>query len=186
VITIHCRLANPCSRVRGIRTAVCFALAGSVAFSGLVLGSAYARSHAKGKPRITKQQALAVATAVRDQARQLGWHGKDDVSVLVEVDRWRMALPLKDGKVQAKLTSQTIGGIRREWAFAATNLLDRDGKETAQGGASLYKLERAGKTRIWRFRAADEGTGIPESTIRKLKVPQDVIKALGVRVLDGA
>jgi len=169
-----------------MKRTICFALASSVACLILLLGGADARSSAKSQPRITKEQALTVATAVRDQARQPSWHGRDEVSVLVEIDRWRVVMPLKGGKSHANVVPESVGGICREWAFARTNGLDRSGKETAQGGLSLYKQENVGKKRVWRFKAADEGTGIPESTIRKLKVPQDVVKALGIEVLRGA
>ena len=141
-----------------------------------------ARSPARSRPHLAKERALEVAKAVLEQTRRPNYHSSDTVSVLIEIDYWRIVLPLKSGASKESLQSGKFGGVIREWAYARTNILDRKGQELAQGGASLYRLERVGKKHAWRFKAADEGNGIAASTIRKLGVPPDVVKALGIEV----
>jgi hypothetical protein len=165
---------------------IALGVAGPLVLLSILLGAGPVYCSPTKQHRVSKEQALSVAVAVRDQARQPKWHGQGDVAVRVEIDRWRIVLPLNAGRPQMRLQARVVGGICREWAFAETNLLDHRGKETAQGGASLYKLAKVGKKRVWRFKAADEGVGIPESAIKRLKVPQDVIRALGIEILRGA
>ena len=147
-------------------------------------------SLAQGKSRedpvsgISEQQALSVAKAVLADHRKPGWHTPDDAFVLAEVGRWRIVLPIRSGEPKVELQDHAAWGtgIFRGWAMVDTNGLDRRGRETAQGGASLYKLVTVAGRSGWRFQAADEGNGIPKTTIRKLKVPQDVIRRLGIQV----
>lgn len=122
---------------------------------------------------VSSKETSLIAHLVKEVNRP-SFHSKGDEYLLVRIGKTEFIAVLKTGKIISRRNSRFPGGgICGDYAEVDTNLLDKNKKETAQGGSQILKLS-GGK---WKRVALAEGNyscedlkGVSTSVLKCLKV----------------